>query len=227
MKTRILFLALVLTAATGLAADKVSAINTRDQFSEFTHRYYQRPRPELVESAMKFAIKENLLDDENARAPLYATFTCLFARHPDHREAWIKSIAMLEEPARTFFQKAIEIPPMQMLAEAEVSPARNDMNWGCFFATGDERYIDNVISMLGMLDERKDLTRFLTASSAQWSLAGISKSHDKVRAELKLATASGDARIASGAREALSKPVDEIRASAEQIVRQQHEAGAW
>jgi hypothetical protein len=101
------------------------------------------------------------------------------------------------------------------------------MFWGCFFATGDERYAQEVIATMAHLEERKNMQLYLAAASAQWSLASIAKSDGKVRSVLQMAAAGKDAGIAAAAQDALTKPIKEIRDAAANVLRQQREAGAW
>ncbi len=84
-----------------------------------------------------------------------------------------------------------------------------------------------MVDTLAYLGERKDLQKYLAASSAQWSLADISRAHDRVREVLEAAAKGKDATIAAGAGEALAKPASEIREATVQVLRQQHEAGVW
>jgi hypothetical protein len=209
------------------AANKLTAITTHEQFSQFSQGYYRDPRPDLVDSAMRYATTKGLWAREASQAPLLASFSCIFARHQERREAWKKSIAALAEAPRKYFQRAMDTPPMQLLAEAAVSPEKNDMQWGCFFATGDERYLREVIATMGFLGERKDMRKYLAGASAQWSLADIAKRDAKVKAALQGAAAGQDVKLAAAARDALDKPVADIRASAEQVLRQQRDAGVW
>jgi hypothetical protein len=219
--------AALLSAGDVFAADKLTAVTTHAEFGEFMQQYYRNPQPDLVEPALKYAVAEKLWEKENSKAPLLASFSCIFARHKERNAGWNKAIAAMEEAPREFFQRAIETAPMQLLAEAEISPARNDMFWGCFFATGDERYAQEVIATMAHLEERKNMQLYLAAASAQWSLASIAKSDGKVRSVLQMAAAGKDAGIAAAAQDALTKPIKEIRDAAANVLRQQREAGAW
>jgi hypothetical protein len=68
-----------------------------------------------------------------------------------------------------------------------LQPKKNDMSWGCYFVTGDVSYAQDVIAALKNLGERQDIWKYLTASSAQWSLSGIARDDATVRAALEQA----------------------------------------
>ncbi|HUQ10373.1 MAG TPA: hypothetical protein VM146_08645, partial [Steroidobacteraceae bacterium] len=221
-----LLLCLLLTDASAFAAE-VDAITTKEQFGSFAQDYYLDPRPELVESAMRFAGGSDLVKQPNTARLVQMSFSCIFARHPERREAWKKAIATLDETSRAYFSRSMDHTPQQLLDALPVSPEKNDVNWSCFFVSGDARYARNVVGEMKYLPERKDMQKFLAATSAQWSLASISMGHDRVREVLEAAAKGDDAVVAAGARDALSRPVAELRQSAIQTLRQQRDAGIW
>ena len=114
-----------------------------------------------------------------------------------------------------------------MFLDTPTVPEKNDMSWGCFLVTGDTDYVQDVIAAMKHLDERKDLYVFLTGATAQWSLASLAASDDKVRARLEAAAKGTDPQIAAAAQVALTKPVGEIRATTIEILKQQKDAGVW
>src|SRR4051794_11492107 len=59
----------------------------------------------------------------------------------------------------------------QSLTEIEiVSGAELDMLWGAFMATGDEKYVIRIISVLAWADENKDAVKAVIGKVARWSL---------------------------------------------------------
>lgn len=225
MKLNLLLLLLAMSARV-LAGD-ADAITTQDQYGKFAQDYYLDPRPELVESAMRFAGGSDLVKQSNTKRLVQMSFSCIFARHPERREAWKKAIAALDAPARAYFATSMDHTPQQLLDARPISPDKNDVNWACFFVSGDARYARNVVDVMKYLPERQDLQKFLAAASAQWSLASIATAHDRVREVLEEAAKGQDAVVAAGARDALTSPIGELRQSAIQILRQQHDAGIW
>jgi len=135
------FVALLLAAAVAPAADDAAAFSSKEEFGAFMQGYYKDPRPERVESAMRFVAGSDLMTAENTARMMQTSFSCLFARHPEKRDAWKKAIATLPEPARTYFQVAMESDPVNMFLDTPTAPEKNDMSWGCFFITGDVGYV--------------------------------------------------------------------------------------
>jgi hypothetical protein len=56
----------------------------------------------------------------------------------------------------------------------------NDLHWGGFFASGDTRYLDVLISEMKYSDS-KDLTLYLAAISAKWSLCSNAITYTQVK----------------------------------------------
>jgi hypothetical protein len=181
----LLVLAALLIASSAGAREKITKITNGDELEDFVQGYYKEPRPELVESAMRVVSTSGLASNPDASAPLLMSFSCIFSLHEKQRETWTASIQGLQEPAKQLLSKAIEHSPAELLAGVPAAPAKNDMNWACFFATGEVRYVDGVLDALQYMDERKDLNLFLTASSAKWSLASIARNDAKVKTHLE------------------------------------------
>ena len=220
---------LLLGATQVWSADTLTAITTAGEFNDFIEGYYKNPRPELVDSALQFlagAGSKFTTDDDTSRM-LQTAFACLFQRHPEKRDAWKKTIASLPEPGKTYLHVSMESDVNAMFHATPTTPTKNDMSWGCFFVTGDTSYIQDVILAMKHLDERKDLSKFLTGATAQWSLAALARTDDTVRATLETAAKGADKEIAAAANVALTRPVGEIRATTVEILKKQKEAGVW
>ncbi|MFI5114512.1 MAG: hypothetical protein ACHP7J_05145 [Terriglobales bacterium] len=70
--------------------------------------------------------------------------------------------------------------PPDLLKDEINSPQFLDALWGSFFATGDERYVQRLISALPMLATKDDVTKMLIGGAAQWSLTSNAVQHPKV-----------------------------------------------
>jgi len=81
-----------------------------------------------------------------------------------------------QEKVKGFLTK---LPP-DLLKDEINSPQFLDALWGSFFATGDERYVQRLISALAMLDAKGDVTKMLIGGAAQWSLTSNAVQHPKV-----------------------------------------------
>jgi hypothetical protein len=226
-RVRILLTAALLLGSGALAAESPDPVTSKDEFSAFVQAYNKNPQPERIVAAMRFAAGSDVITNDNTDLMTQATFSCLFARHPDRKSAFKQAITSLEEPARTYFQTAIDSDPADLFLQVPAQPKKNDMSWGCYLVTGDVSYAQDVIAALKNPDNRQDLIKYLTASSAQWSLSGIAKDDSKVRAALEQAARDKNKVVAEAARDALEKSPDAIRAATIEILKAQRAAGVW
>ena len=221
-----LFVGLLL-GASAFAADPPVPFASREEFGEFVQGYYTNPQPERIEAAMRFAAGSDVMTNDSTGLMTQVTFSCLFARYPDRKPAFKQAINSLDEPARAYFQKAVDSDPADLFLQVPLQPKKNDLSWGCYFVTGDVGYAQDVIAALKNLGERQDMIKFLTASSAQWSLASIAKDEARVRAALEQAAKGENKVIADAARDALRKSPGELRAAAIEVMKAQKAAGVW
>jgi hypothetical protein len=220
---------LLLLATPAFAADQPAAITTQQEFGDFMEGYYKNPRPDQVESAMRYIAGPGspLMTGDSTSRMMQTSFACLFRRHPDKRDEWKKVIQTLPDTGHKFLNVAMESSVEAMFMATPIVPEKNDMSWGCFFITGDTSYVQDVVLAMKHLDERKDLKKFLTGASAQWSLCSISLRDDKVRGMLQAAAKGTDPQLAAAAQQALSRPPGELRESMLATLREQKKAGVW
>jgi hypothetical protein len=226
-RIRVPLITALLLAAGAFAAEPPSPFTSKKDYSAFAQGYYKNPQPERIEAAMRFVAGSDVMTNDNTDLMTQLTFSCLFARYPDRKPAFKQAIASLDEPARTYFQRAIDSDPADLFLQVPLQPKKNDMSWGCYFVTGDVSYVQDVIAALKNLGERQDIWKYLTATSAQWSLSGIAKDDAQVRAALEEAAKGKNKIVADAARDALQKSPDEIRAETIEVAKAQKAAGVW
>ncbi len=207
--TLLTLVALLVPLSAG-AQERLTGITNMAEFDDFLKHYYLEPRPDLVESAMTFVSASGLAADPRTSSTLPMFFTCIFSRHEEQRVAWAASIQGFEEPARKLLTDAMQQRPAELLAATPTSPAKNDMNLMCYFVTGDVQYIESVIEGLRHLEEREDVNLLLTAASAKWALAVISKSDLRVRARIETLRDQGTPEMRCIAQDILAQPVEDI-----------------
>ena len=220
-------IAALLLGTSAFAAEPSAPFTSKEEFGEFVQGYHANPQPDRIEAAMRFAAGSDVISNDNTDLMTQASFSCLFARYPDRKPAFRKAITSLEQPARAYFQRAVDTDPADLFLQVPVQPKKNDMSWGCYFVTGDVSYAEDVIAALKNIGERQDLIKYLTASSAQWSLSGIAKDDAKVRTALEKAANGKNKVIADAAKDALRKSPGEIRADSMEVARAQKAAGVW
>jgi hypothetical protein len=226
-RVSISLIAALMVGASAFAAEPASPFTSREEFAEFVQGYHRNPQPDRIETAMRFAAGSDVISNDDTALMTQATFSCLFARYPDRKPAFKKAITSLQPPARAYFQRAVDSDPANLFLQVPLHPKKNDMSWGCYFVTGDVSYAEDVIAALKNLGERQDLVKYLTASSAQWSLSAIARDDAQVRAALERAAKGRNKVIADAAKDALSKSPGEIRAESIEVAKAQKAAGAW
>ena len=220
-------LALVLSLSCG-AGEKLNRIATESEFSQFMHTYYQHPQPELVSDAIAYVGRSRLLSrSRGAEPPFLAFFSTVFAGNPSMADEWKKVVGEQEPQSKSLFTKALAETPGKIIGETRAGPARNDMYWGCFFASGDEAYLASLIEQLRHLDERKDFELYAAAATAKWSLSSNARTHAKVRTAIEALQASHDRTMRAAASDILAKRPEQIMDEMALVVRQQRANGVW
>ena len=72
--------------------------------------------------------------------------------------------------------------------DTRVDPSKLDIWWTSFFATGDEKFLDNIFQYAGLELPNGDTARMLVIGAATWSFKANCRQHKKVLefAKLKL-----------------------------------------
>ncbi|MBP7584483.1 MAG: hypothetical protein KBA61_10640 [Spirochaetes bacterium] len=180
MKRTATLLNIILAAtlcATALAAQE--KIDTPQDFSVFVHGYYLSPRPGLVASAIEH-YGSTYAANKSSLPPMIAFFNRIFSDNPGSRAEWKKVIDRQAPELREQLLSALGTGAADFLAGKKISPSLNDMHWGAYFASGEEKYLDGILHVTRHGAERKDLNLFLTGFSAKWSLCSNARQHEKV-----------------------------------------------
>jgi uncharacterized protein (DUF2336 family) len=123
--------------------------------------------------------------------------------------------------------KALEQSPDQLTDNLQISPARNDMLWGIFFASGDKKVIQALTDQLEYLTDIDNPQRFSTAMTAKWSLAENARFHPTVKQLIVELRENGSPEMRQAAADILEqKPqtiLDEYKATA----KSQKAKGRW
>jgi hypothetical protein len=215
---------LIILFSQACLGNELREITNSNELNYFSQTYYQKPKPHLIPSAINYIESSGLSENPNAKAPLLMSFSCIFSQHKD-KEDWKEMISKLSEPSKELLSRSINESPNELLASMPTSPAKNDMNWACYFATGDIEYLNNIIHTLKYLEERQDMNLFLTAASAQWSLSANSKKHMEVMAAMMAMQVGDVISMRSIASDILEKDPQAIRDETVKILKAQKESG--
>lgn len=196
-------------------------LSSAREVEEFTQAYYLTPQPEMVAPLMQ-ALHDTAMFHSAAAAPPYVGFFSeVFAANAGRLGEWRRQVERLPHPAKGVMELAMSVSRSGGVLRAEgLSAALNDMYWGAFFASGDERYIDRLIGQLRFSDERNDYEIFGVGWTSKWSLASNAQSHARVLARLQAAKATSDQRTQQIIDEVLTRDPDSIRQESIEIARQ-------
>jgi len=203
-------------------------ITNSNELNYFSQTYHLNPKPHLIPSAISYIESSGLSKNHNAKAPLLMSFSCIFSQYKGkEKEAWKSMISELSEPSKDLLNRSISESPSELLTSITTSPAKNDMNWACYFATGDLKYLNNIIHTLKYLEERNDMNLFLTAASAQWSLAANSRKHMEVKVAMMAMEVGDVISMRNIATDILKKDPQSFRDKIVTIIKSQQELGVW
>ncbi len=207
------------------ASQALKSIDNLEDLGYFTQTYYQSPRPDLIPNALHFIDKQNPLDSLPRKITFMTAFSCIFSNMTEEQRAqYRKVVGSLNQPYRKIFTISLNKSPEKILNATPLSPMKNDMNWGCFFVTGDAVYINNIINTLIHMDDRKDMTLFLTAASAKWSLSSNARNFRRVKEVLDQ---NNDATLTVHIQDLLAKDADQVSEETLQLFKNERQQGAW
>lgn len=96
------------------------------------------------------------------------------------------------------------------------------MNWSSFFATGNTKYLDHIISHIPYSENRTDVNLFLAGVTAKWSLCSNSRQHVAVNKYLNLLKDKNPLL-----KEILENEPQYFREMLIRILKKQRESGIW
>jgi hypothetical protein len=138
------------------------------------------------------AQKGRSLADEVGRGGMRSFYARVFADNPKVAEEAGVTLAGLPEGQKAFVVEALRrcgtAACKRSLPAADVSPREGagpdpgtlDDSWASFFATGDGKYVREVVDVLPWVQVRGDVNRLLTGGAAKWSLASNAYQHTRV-----------------------------------------------
>lgn len=218
-----------LLAAGPLHSAEKLGIQSDADLDAFMQGYYVEPHPELVAAAIDYIGRSDVPKKASALPPLVGFFTEVFASHTERLPEWRVVIDRQPPELRAALDRAAgwASDPSKLLEGMPSSPARNDVCWGAYFGSGKRVYLTQLLAELSHMTERDDLTLFLAAASAKWSLASNARRHPLVKAEIEAALKTSSDGPAAVLHDTLTEPPDKIREEMIAVLREQHEKGKW
>lgn len=175
------------------------------ELNDFMVRYYLHPSPEKVSQAVQTMHKMGYLQKESAGAPITSFLSLIFrssfsaiettlvdfsSYSPTGQQVLLRALWLADTAqSKMTLQKLVagndnaellkSVPPKIEQLPIE-SPDVLDMLWGAFMATGDEKYVVQVISVLPYSTIKGNIPRLLVGGSAKWSLTSNAIQHKRV-----------------------------------------------
>lgn len=215
----------------GFSSEEEYEIKNTEDFEKFITYYYQQPNPRLVFSAIAFMQQSSIPQRDAQEFPLIGFFAEVFAKNKKIMPFLKMEIERTSGKTRKvleFADKLSQRPESLTRFDSSIAqPWMNDICWGAFFASGNPVYLDAILARLAYLPERKNLMLYMTASSAQWSLASNALQHIQVKQYLETTIQTAPDNIKKAINEALNKSPEEIHKSMSRVLKEQHKKKIW
>ncbi len=219
-----LFISFILTILISpiFGQDSYAYDGYRHDFYNMVNTYYLKKDTNLVKETISFLNDPNVC--YNIEKPhLTGFFGALFSLNTKIKNDFSSTI---EEITNTDFKRLFVYLLVTNIDSIEskwlLSTEYNDMNWSAYFATGDMKYINLLISNMKYDTVRTDKMLFFTGASAKWSLCSNSQQHKEIMAYLIKVQRTN--KLIS---EILIKPPSEIEDSIFAIDKRQRANGIW
>lgn len=164
MKPIYLLLAILFFGTSGFSQ------TTGRNIGDILQSYYLFKDKDVVEKSIDFVNKTNMT--YNQLEPIIGGFYgALFEADPTIKEKVLANLEQVESvQIKEFLVSLSRVSIDSAYAKLQRTTDYNDMNWASYFASGNLKYVDNIISNIRYADERENLNLFLAGSTAEWSL---------------------------------------------------------
>ena len=205
-----------------LSSKMVVAQNDDRNFSQISQTYYLNKDTNIINKAIEF-INKSPVDNNKLNPIITGFFGAAFLHDSKLKKDFISSIDRVEKPEiKKLLVYLFSANIDSIYLSVKPSPSFNDMNWASFFATGEVKYLDNIIAQIPNFDNRIDVNIFLAGATARWSLCGNARKHEAVNKRLTLLKDKNQA-----IKEILEKDPQFYNNEIIGIIKQQREKGIW
>lgn len=174
--------------------------------------FYQHPSPDLVIDIIKnIDGTKDFLSKSTSVFPYIGFMTVAFSKYPDKYEEFYKFSNGLND-SKELVQYCLKLSKIRdtVLNWQGHEPGINDLVWSGFFASGDTRYLDRLVSEMKYCDRKDSLKLFLTGISAKWSLCANAISYPLVKEYLEQTLEKGPPELKAHIKELLNTTPDVI-----------------
>jgi len=222
------FVALLLLPGSPFIPQNSSELKTIDDVSAFMQTYYLHPQPNRIAEVIEVLNPSGFVQRPTNESVVIGFFSEVFAANPNRVPQWQDRIAKQDDRTKALLERALSVSKAGgLLNGTGHSPQRNDGWWAAFFASGNSKFVENIIDQLPYFDEREDEVLFFAGATAKWSLASNARTDPLVRSTIEKAKARANARQQELINEVLNEDPDRIKEELKEIVQRQREAGKW
>lgn len=194
---------------------------TQRSFSDILQTYYLYKDKDLIEKTVDM-LNSPKTEYKRFEPLLTGFYGALFSIDTIVRNSFASNISNLVNPDfKKLFKYLITSNIDSIYSKASLSPEYNDMNWASFFATGDVKFLDKIISNISLAENRIDRNLFLTGASAKWSLCSNARQDKRVKEHL------AGLKENKNINEILEKDPQEFRQEMIDIIKEQRAKGLW
>ncbi len=166
---------LLLSSQQGFGADSFDAT------SERMTRFYLTPTRQEFDAIQK-SIKSNLKkfevnEEENGSALLASVF---LARASEKYQYPLLDIGHLDDTAKSIMTSDGSKVSNYVHDDAQIDPGKLDIWWVSYFATGETKYLDNILAQVADVKSLSGVSHLLVAGAANWSVSSNCQQHPAV-----------------------------------------------
>lgn len=149
--------------------------------------FYKHPSPELLADIIKIIdSEEDFLSKSSSVFPYIGFITVALSKYQDKSEDFYDLSNKLKY-SQELIKQCLKLSQIKdtVINWRGHDPSINDLVWSGFFASGDTRYLDRLVSELKYCGRKDSLVLFLTGITAKWSLCSNAKSYPIVKEYLE------------------------------------------
>jgi hypothetical protein len=184
--------------------------------------YYLHQDLDIVEKTIEF-VNNPKADYKRLEPILTGFFGALFSADTTVRSAFMKNLDKIQNidfKELFIFLNTTNID--SIYSKTPITPDFNDMNWASYFATGNVKFLDRIISNIPLAENRVDLNLFLTGITAKWSLSSNARQDKQVKEHLR-----NQKENKKVIKEILKKDPEKFKQDLRDIVIEQRAKGLW
>ena len=196
--------------------------DSQRDFSEIMQTYYLHQDKDIVEKTIEF-VNNPKADCKRLEPILTGFFGALFSNDTTVRSAFLKNSDKFQNTdfkQLFIFLNATNID--SIYSKTPLTPTFNDMNWSSYFATGNVKFLDKIISNISLAENRIDRNLFLTGASSKWSLCANARQDKQVKEHLIIQ--KDNKKVI---KEILKKEPQEFKQEMKDVIVEQRAKGLW